>query len=50
MCGFHSIAFIEYMHAVKTLINYTNTNFLWMTIKSILRTNISSLEFKLNNR
>ena len=25
MCGFYSIAFIEYMLAAKTLLDYTNT-------------------------
>ena len=36
MCGFHRIAFIEYMLAGKTLLDYTNF-FLWMTIKRMAK-------------
>ena len=56
MCGFYSIAFIEFILARKTLSNYTNL-FLQMTIKrmtkqsiSILKMNVveeASLEFRL---
>ena len=53
MCGLYFIAFIEYMMAGKTLLDYSN-NYCRMTIKrmtkqyiSILRINMSSLQFRL---
>ena len=57
MCGFYFIAFIEYLLARKTLLDHTNLISLngykkngkiyIKVFKSILRINMSNLEFRL---